>query len=381
MLPHLLPQGDAVVFTIEKEAFQWDTAQVVVRSLATGAQTVLMDDAADARYVPSSGHLLFVRRGTLMAAPFDAARLELTGGAVAVLDGMMQAVNNTATAADSGAAQYATAPSGTLVYADGGPSPTRPRALASVTRTGVAERLSVPEAGLQGPSAGTVGRSCGGHGVDASAAHMVVRRGPAHTHPLDWGHRARGLWRVGSRRANDWNVVSIRRCDQPVPQGRRRHWHHGPTHHEPELPGAVRLVAGRQDDCLRRNRPGDRSGHLAPRRGRSQAGRAPMAEDTGRRGLSDVLARRPMAGLRLERVWARGGVRSALPWAGPAGARLNRGWRCTRVARRRRGAVLPDARHSVEPEKHDGRACPDHRHGTDGRGTAPAVRRERFLLL
>ena len=151
VLPHLLPQGDAVIYTIEKELFQWDTAQVVVRSLATGAQKVLMDDAADARYMASSGHLLFVRRGTLMAAPFDAARLELTGGAVAVLDGMMQAVGNINTTSDSGAAQYATAPSGTLVYADGGPSPTRLTALASVTRTGLAERLSIPGAAYLAP--------------------------------------------------------------------------------------------------------------------------------------------------------------------------------------------------------------------------------------
>jgi len=36
----------------------------------SGECKVLVEDAADARYLPT-GHLAFVRRGVLMAAPFD----------------------------------------------------------------------------------------------------------------------------------------------------------------------------------------------------------------------------------------------------------------------------------------------------------------------
>ena len=35
-LPHMLPGGHAVIFTISKAANRWDDTQVVVRSLATG---------------------------------------------------------------------------------------------------------------------------------------------------------------------------------------------------------------------------------------------------------------------------------------------------------------------------------------------------------
>jgi hypothetical protein len=52
--------------------------------LDTGRRATLVRDAAFGRYLPS-GHLVFVRRGTLYAAPMDAARLILTGPSVPVL--------------------------------------------------------------------------------------------------------------------------------------------------------------------------------------------------------------------------------------------------------------------------------------------------------
>jgi serine/threonine-protein kinase len=91
-LPHVLPGGKVVLFTRLTTAFRWDDAQIVSRSLENGQQKVLLNDAADARYV-ATGHLVFVRRGKLMAAPFDLERLEITGGAVAIVDDVMQAAN------------------------------------------------------------------------------------------------------------------------------------------------------------------------------------------------------------------------------------------------------------------------------------------------
>ncbi len=58
----------------------WDDTQIVVRSLETGEQTVLVTGGSDGRYV-STGHLVYVRLGTLMAVPFDPVRLAVTGGA------------------------------------------------------------------------------------------------------------------------------------------------------------------------------------------------------------------------------------------------------------------------------------------------------------
>jgi serine/threonine-protein kinase len=155
-LPQTLPGGDAVLFTLARTRFRWDDAQIVVRSLATGQQMILLDDGADARYVPT-GHVVFVRRGTLMAAPFDLARLELTGGPVAVIDGVMQAVNRTNTGADSGAGQFALAARGTLAYATGGIAPDAERAVVWVDRDGTVEPLT-PRRGYLSPRLSPDGR-------------------------------------------------------------------------------------------------------------------------------------------------------------------------------------------------------------------------------
>ena len=61
-----------------------------------GAETVLVTGGSDGRYV-STGHLVYVRLGTLMAVPFDPVRLAVTGGATGVIDGVMQAANRAAT--------------------------------------------------------------------------------------------------------------------------------------------------------------------------------------------------------------------------------------------------------------------------------------------
>jgi Tol biopolymer transport system component len=84
---------------------------------------------------------VFVRRGKLMAVPFDPQRLELTGAAVAVADDVMQAANIGNSSADSGAGQFAISPTGTLVYATGGIAPDDPRELDWVDRSGAIERF------------------------------------------------------------------------------------------------------------------------------------------------------------------------------------------------------------------------------------------------
>ncbi len=140
-LPRILPGGKAILYTRAKTAFRWDDAQIVVRSLPTGEQKVLIDDAADARYV-STGHIVFVRRGALMAAPFDLARLEVIGGPVALVDGVLQAANMGNTDTDSGAGQFAVSDRGTLIYVTGGIAPDDARELVWVDRNGVVENLT-----------------------------------------------------------------------------------------------------------------------------------------------------------------------------------------------------------------------------------------------
>jgi eukaryotic-like serine/threonine-protein kinase len=150
-LPQLLPDGQTVLFTSTKTTFpSWDDTRIVAQSLATGQQKVLIEGGADARYV-KSGHLIYMRRGTLMAVPFDVERLEVTGDAVGLLADVMQAANIQPVQIDSGAGQFAVSESGALAYVSGGVFPQDRWSLVWVDRTGKTEPLNVPRGSYLAP--------------------------------------------------------------------------------------------------------------------------------------------------------------------------------------------------------------------------------------
>ena len=110
-LPHAVPGGKVVLFTsILHYLPDWEQAEIVALRVDTGERKTVAK-GADARYVPT-GHLVFVRTGTVVAAPFDLNRLEITGGTVTVLNDVMQAANTPNSGTESGAGQFATASSG-----------------------------------------------------------------------------------------------------------------------------------------------------------------------------------------------------------------------------------------------------------------------------
>jgi serine/threonine-protein kinase len=132
-----------VLYTVRKRRWSWGDEEIVAHTLATGARKVLLTDAADARYLPT-GHLVFLRRGTLFAVPFDAERLEVRGPAVAVLDTVAQALTSGHSDNVTGAGQFAISSAGTLAWV---PSPIVPypdRTLVSVDRHGQFVPLSAP---------------------------------------------------------------------------------------------------------------------------------------------------------------------------------------------------------------------------------------------
>ena len=140
-LPHLLPGGDVVLFTVRTQVMgDWTDAHLVARSLSTGAQRLVAENAADGRYVPS-GHLLFARLGTVMAIRFDAATQAVTGDPIPVLEGVMQSVNTGTIGSDTGAAQFSVSDSGALAYVPGGIRQDVLRSLVWVDREGRVEPL------------------------------------------------------------------------------------------------------------------------------------------------------------------------------------------------------------------------------------------------
>ena len=127
--PAALPDPGALLYTAHGATGRWD---VVAQTLATGARKVLVEHAYDARYLPS-GHLVFARDGAIQAAPFDPARLELTGPIVTLVDRVLD------TSAD-GYGGFKTSADGTLVYKPD-PSPDG-RTLVWVSRSG--EETPIP---------------------------------------------------------------------------------------------------------------------------------------------------------------------------------------------------------------------------------------------
>ena len=87
-----------------------------------------------------TGHIVYARANTLMAAAFDRASLTVTGSPITVVDGVLQAygpwVPGGVTAGETGAAQFAVSPSGSLVYVPGPAFPEPQRPLVWVDRRG-----------------------------------------------------------------------------------------------------------------------------------------------------------------------------------------------------------------------------------------------------
>ena len=94
MCPKFLPGGKALFFDV--------SGQIRVLSLETGEQKVVVDGGINAYYAPT-GHLVYQGQRALLAAPFDLARLQVTGNAAPVLDHIR-------------GVDYAIAEGGTLVY-------------------------------------------------------------------------------------------------------------------------------------------------------------------------------------------------------------------------------------------------------------------------
>jgi len=138
-LPHFLPDGSAVLFTVLRHTYiepNWSSAQVWLKSLNNGERRLLIENATDARYV-ETGHLVFAREGRLFAVRFDLKTLSVTGTAASVLDGVTQAIYIASSVDDwTGAAQFSTARNGSMAFAPGEIEPQRPFSLVWVDRHG-----------------------------------------------------------------------------------------------------------------------------------------------------------------------------------------------------------------------------------------------------
>src|SRR5262249_1838327 len=113
--PQVLMGGKSILFTSGTGSpLVGGSYDVVAQQLPNGPRKVLQTHSYFARY--ASGHLLYLHGGALFAAPFDVARLELTGKPVPVLQEVRSAPA-------AGLGQLAVSENGTVVYLESaGPS-------------------------------------------------------------------------------------------------------------------------------------------------------------------------------------------------------------------------------------------------------------------
>jgi serine/threonine-protein kinase len=101
--PVLLPGGRGVLF----HAVEGGSDLVGVLDLETGEEKTLVEGGANPAYT-DTGHIVFARGTTLMAVPFAAAELSVTGEPVALIQGVRRT--------PGGATHFALSANGTLVY-------------------------------------------------------------------------------------------------------------------------------------------------------------------------------------------------------------------------------------------------------------------------
>ena len=149
--PQLLDDGRLLyAVATGSGANRWDEAQIVVQSMVSGERHVVVRGGSAARYLAAApdasgtggGYLVYAVGNSLLAAPFDANRLELRGAPVPIVEPVARSANS---ALQSSVAQYTVSTTGSLAYLPGRSSgASLPKALAFAGRDGTIEMLGLP---------------------------------------------------------------------------------------------------------------------------------------------------------------------------------------------------------------------------------------------
>jgi len=133
--PEFLPGGKDLLFTAGTSSFNWGEEAHVVAQRGASERLNLITGAVSPRYA-ASGHLLYAQGGNVLAAPFDAKHLTITGPAAPLVEGVLQS-------RITGATQYAISSTGTLAFISGGMR-TDFRKLVWVNRNGKEQPIAAP---------------------------------------------------------------------------------------------------------------------------------------------------------------------------------------------------------------------------------------------
>jgi Tol biopolymer transport system component len=137
--PEFLPGGKAILSVSDQNTGSATKHMISVQVLPSGGRREVIA-GVQPRYA-GSGHLIYAQGETLMAVPFDAHRLEITGSPVPVAE-------NVAESPTFAASQYSISDNGSLAYISGGAQNTQ-RKLVWVSRNGSEQPVAAPPKAYQ----------------------------------------------------------------------------------------------------------------------------------------------------------------------------------------------------------------------------------------
>jgi serine/threonine protein kinase/WD40 repeat protein len=141
--PQILPDGKSVLVS----QYDFSKYRIILQSLKSGQGKELISvEGTVSRYLPT-GHIVYMVGNSLFAVPFNLAKLEVAGGSVPMVEGIVWQ-------GGTGAPQFAISESGTLVYISATARAAVPnqRTLVWVDRNGKEESLGVAPNDYGGPS-------------------------------------------------------------------------------------------------------------------------------------------------------------------------------------------------------------------------------------
>jgi serine/threonine-protein kinase len=131
----LLPGGQAVLYNANKNPAEWDSGQIFVQPLKGERKTLFQGSSA--RYIPT-GHIVYMVGGNLFAVPFDVRKLEVLGGPIPVIEGVMRGIG-------LGVAHLAYSGNGTLMYIPGPTSVGSNQTIGLFSTSGEGKEVGLPK--------------------------------------------------------------------------------------------------------------------------------------------------------------------------------------------------------------------------------------------
>ena len=189
--PRMLPGGDAVLYTRPGVDSTSDESEIVVHSLKSGTDTIVVKNGRDARYV-DTGHVLYAVGGVVYAVAFDPKQTATTGDPVPVINGVSR---TGAYGVVGSGAQFSVSDNGALAYMPGAAVATQAQLdLALIDRTGRVERLMLPRRAYEAPRVSPDGKqiAVSASGSNKEAVVLIYDlSGTTSPRPLTFGGRNR----------------------------------------------------------------------------------------------------------------------------------------------------------------------------------------------